>query len=60
VTAVRDVGEGIDLFTDEVALRKRTSETRRTYERILFQLADQVGSRKYPADVTPAECRRFL
>lgn len=39
---------------------ERTSETRRTYERILFQLADQVGSRKHPAEVTPAECRRFL
>jgi integrase len=44
----------------ELALRKRTSETRRTYERILFQLADQVGSRKHPAEVTPSECRRFL
>jgi integrase/recombinase XerD len=60
VTAVRDLGEAIDLFMGELALRKRTSETRRTYERILFQLADQVGSRKHPVEVTPAECRRFL
>jgi hypothetical protein len=45
--------------TVRAALRKRTSETRRTYERILFQLADQVGSRKHPAEVTAGECRRF-
>ena len=35
MTAVRDLGEAIDLFMGELALRKRTSETRRTYERIL-------------------------
>ncbi len=57
---MRDLGEAIDLFIGELALRKRTGETRRTYERILFQLADEVGSRKHPRQVTPAECRRFL
>jgi integrase/recombinase XerD len=60
VTPVRDLGESIDLFMGELALRKRTSETRRTYERILFQFADEVGSRRRPDEVTPAECRRFL
>jgi site-specific recombinase XerD len=60
VTVIRDIGEAIDLFMGELALRKRTGETRRTYERILFQLADQVGARKHPAEVTASECRRFL
>src|SRR6266545_4258903 len=60
VTPVRDLGASIDLFMGELALRKRTSETRRTYERILFQLADEVGSRKRPDEVTPGDCRRFL
>ncbi len=60
MTPVRDLGASIDLFMGELALRKRTSETRRTYERILFQLADEVGSRKRPDEVTPGDCRRFL
>jgi integrase len=60
VTVIRDIGEAIDLFMGELALRKRTRETRRTYGRILFQFADQVGGRKHPGEVTPSECRRFL
>lgn len=60
MTEIRDIGEAIDLFMGELALRKRTGETRRTYERILFQFADRVGGRKHPAEVTASECRRFL
>ena len=53
------LGAAIDLYVGELARRGRSAETRRTYERVLFLLADRYGESTI-AEITADDCRRFL
>jgi integrase len=50
---------GIDLYTGELARRGRSKGTRRTYERVLFLLADRYPDRSV-AELTADDCRRTI
>ena len=53
------LGAAIDLYVGELALRGRSQETRRAYERVLFLLADRYPE-KMVGEVSADDCRRFL
>ena len=54
-----DLGRAIDLWLGELARRNCTSETLRTYRRILNLFADRFEA-KPPEEITIDDCRSFL
>lgn len=50
----------IDLYIGELARRGRSPATRASYERLLFDFADELGRERQVDEVTTDDCRRFL